>query len=393
MPPVTQPAITVPGVGVEPTRNRLPSHISELDGIRAIAIWMVLVLHTVIPDDESGRALAHWPKALILILGHGWLGVDLFFVLSGFLITGILLDGRSDPHYIRNFYSRRALRILPVYFICLAVMAYFYPGYSSYFWLSFLFMANTAGPVFQVAVPHGPGVFWSLAVEEHFYLVWPWLVRLLSRRTLAIVCAALMVFEPVLRAIYAARGVFVYPLSWFRFDALASGALLAIWFRSSFASKRRSLQLAGAYVLTMIVITVAGLPFGVLSMTVAGLALRGTQAMLIFNAVMLVAIACRSTKLTTPLRSRFAKFSADLSYCLYLIHLSIYDGYMAVFRRYVSHPLTVWDILLRVVVILTISYTIALLSRHFLELPVLSLKRFLTDSSVPKKQPAASLSS
>ena len=354
---------------------------------------MVLALHTFIPDDESSRALAHWPKLLLLILGHGWLGVDLFFVLSGFLITGILLDGRSDPHYIRNFYSRRALRILPVYFICLAVMAYFYPGYSSYFWLSLLFMANTAGPVFHIAVPHGPGVFWSLAVEEHFYFVWPWLVRILSRRTLAMVCAALMVFEPVLRAVYAARGVDIYPLSWFRFDALASGALLAIWFRSSLASKRRSLQLAGAYLLTMIVITVAALPFGVLSKTVAGLALRGTQAMLIFNAVMLVAIACRSTKLTAPLRSRFARFSADLSYCLYLIHLSIFDGYMALFRRYVSRPVTVWDILFRVAVVLTISYILALLSRHFLELPVLSLKRFLTDSSAPKKQPAAYSSS
>lgn len=85
-------------------------------------------------------------------------------------------------------------------------------------------MANTAGPVFHVAVPHGPGVFWSLAVEEHFYLVWPWLVRILSRRILAMVCAALMVFEPVLRAVYAGRGVDIYPLSWFRFDALASGA-------------------------------------------------------------------------------------------------------------------------------------------------------------------------
>src|SRR5579862_2798361 len=90
-------------------------------------------------------------------------------------------------------------------------MAYFYPGYSSYFWLSLLFMANTAGPLFHTAVPHWPGVFWSLAVEEHFYLVWPRLVRILSRRTLAIVCAALMVFEPVLRAIYAARGVDIYP--------------------------------------------------------------------------------------------------------------------------------------------------------------------------------------
>lgn len=115
--------------------------------------------------------------------------------------------------------------------------------------------------------------------------------------------------------------------------------------------------------------------------------------MLIFNAIMLVAIACRSTKLTAPLRSRFARFSADLSYCLYLIHLSILDGYMAVFRRYVSHPVTVSDILFRVVVVLTISYTIALLSRHFLELPVLSLKRFLADSSALTKQPAASSSS
>lgn len=351
---------------------------------------MVLVLHTSIPDEESTHALAGWPKPLLLIMGHGWLGVDLFFVLSGFLITGILLDGRNSSHYIRNFYSRRVLRILPVYFICLAVMAYFYPGYSSYFLLSLLFMANTAG-LFHIAVPHGPGVFWSLAVEEHFYFVWPWLVRLLSRRVLAIVCVVVIVVEPVLRAIYAARGVDIYPLSWFRFDGLASGALLAIWFRSSFASKRRSLLLAGAYVLTAVIVTIAALPFGVLSKTVAGLALRGTQAALIFSAGMLVAIACRSTKLTSPLRWRAARWSADLSYCLYLIHLSIYDGYVAVFRRYVSHPLTAPDILLRMVIVVAISFALALLSRHFLELPALSLKRFLTDSRAPQVQPAASL--
>ena len=188
MPAVPKPALVslVPGVGAESSGRRLPSHIPELDGIRAIAIWMVLVLHTFIPDEESGQALARWPKPLLLIMGHGWLGVDLFFVLSGFLITGILLDSRNSPHYIRNFYSRRVLRILPVYFVCLAVVLYFYAGYSSYFLLSLLFMANMAG-LFQIAIPHGPGVFWSLAVEEHFYLVWPWLVRLLSRRALALV--------------------------------------------------------------------------------------------------------------------------------------------------------------------------------------------------------------
>jgi hypothetical protein len=125
---------------------------------------MVLVLHTFIPDGESAQALARWPKSLLLIMGHGWLGVDLFFVLSGFLITGILLDSRNSPHYMRNFYSRRVLRILPVYFICVAVMAYFYPGHSSYFLISLLFLANTAG-LFQIAVPHGPGVFWSLVAS------------------------------------------------------------------------------------------------------------------------------------------------------------------------------------------------------------------------------------
>jgi peptidoglycan/LPS O-acetylase OafA/YrhL len=381
----------VSGVGV-PTHQRLPNQIPELDGIRAIAIWMVLVVHTFLPDDESGLALARWPKPLLLIMGHGWLGVDLFFVLSGFLITGILLDSRNSPHYIRNFYTRRVLRILPVYFLCLAVMSYYYPGHSSYFWLSLLFMANMAG-LFQIGVPHGPSVFWSLAVEEHFYLVWPWLVRLLSKRILAIVCGVILVAEPVLRAIYAARGVDVYAPSWFRFDGLASGALLAIWLRSSFESKQRSLLLAAAYLVTVATVTAATLPFGVLSKTVAGLALRGTQATLIFSAVILVSIVCRATKLTLPLRSRFARFSADLSYCLYLIHLSIYDGYMAVFRRYVSHPLTVQDILLRVFVVVAISYALALLSRHFLELPVLSLKRFLTDSHAPEKRMAVSLPS
>jgi peptidoglycan/LPS O-acetylase OafA/YrhL len=100
---------------------------------------------------------------------------------------------------------------------------------------------------------------------------------------------------------------------------------------------------------------------------------------------MLVAIACRSTKLTSPLRLSFAKLTADLSYCLYLIHLSLWDGFMAVFRRYTSHPLTAADVWLRVVVVLVASYALAILSRHFLELPALSLKRYLTDTSVPEK--------
>jgi peptidoglycan/LPS O-acetylase OafA/YrhL len=380
----SSPDSLVRKVEPEPPGHRLPSHIFELDGIRAIAIWMVILLHTFVPDDESSIALSRLPKALLLIIGHGWLGVDLFFVLSGFLITGILLDNKYSPHYIRDFYAKRALRILPLYLVCLLVMAYFYPGNGSYFLLSVLFMANMAH-LFGVPVPGGPGVFWSLAVEEHFYLIWPWLVRFFSRRVLALVCGVIIVTEPLLRAIFAARGVNVYLPSWFRFDGLASGALLAIWFRSPIQSARRSLLLAGGFLATISLVTIAALPFGVMSKTVAGEALRGTQATFVFDALMLAAIACRGAIWTSPLRSSFARLSADLSYCLYLIHLSIFDGYMVVFRRYVSHPLTMSDVFLRVLVVLAISFLLAMLSRRFLERPALSLKRFVTDSRPPKK--------
>src|SRR5579871_234555 len=251
----------------------LPHYIPELDGIRAIAILMVVMMHILAPDDQSSNALLTVvPRVLIGLIGHGWLGVDLFFVLSGFLITGILLDTRESPHYLRNFYGRRALRIIPLYFLCIVVMACFYPGNRPYFLLSLVFLANMAG-LLGVSVPHGPGVFWSLAIEEHFYLIWPWLVRALSQRALAFACASIIIAEPILRAVFVARGTDVYNPSWFRFDGLASGALLAIWFRSSSASRRRSLQAAGVCLATAVAITLLGLPFGILQKTVAGMSL------------------------------------------------------------------------------------------------------------------------
>jgi peptidoglycan/LPS O-acetylase OafA/YrhL len=268
-----------------------------------------------------------------------------------------------------------------LYFVCIGVMACFYNGSAPYFLLSLIFMANMNN-VFGIAAPHGPGVFWSLAVEEHFYFVWPWLVRLLSRGVLSSVCAIIVVAEPLLRAVFAARGVDVYQLSWFRFDGLASGALLAIWFRSPLESKRRSFLLAGACIVACLAVTAAGLPFGVMSKNVAGMALRGTQAMLVFNALMLVAIAARSTGLTAPLRARLARLTGELSYCLYLIHLAIWDGYMAVFRRLVPEGFNLSQLMLRAVVVLAVSYGLALLSRRFLEQPFLSLKRYLSDRTI-----------
>src|SRR5580704_1763747 len=101
-----------------------PGRVPELDGIRALAIWLVLVFHAVATPAATrvGATLTGWHAAVWQAINHGWLGVDLFFVLSGFLITGILLDAKPRDDYFRRFYVRRVLRILPAYYGLLAIL-------------------------------------------------------------------------------------------------------------------------------------------------------------------------------------------------------------------------------------------------------------------------------
>ena len=150
--------------------------IPQLDAVRGIAV-LVVMLH------NSGA----FPR----LFAHGWMGVDLFFVLSGFLISGILLDTKQSESYFNNFYIRRCLRIWPLYYSALVFMFVLVPflrpseasaifaSRSSPWWAFPLFLQN-----FLVPSPTGAtgllGVTWSLAVEEQFYLVWPWVIRYCS---------------------------------------------------------------------------------------------------------------------------------------------------------------------------------------------------------------------
>jgi peptidoglycan/LPS O-acetylase OafA/YrhL len=278
----TEPAEAVQDSStVADTHSRVP----ELDGFRAIAVWMVLGAHLVDGWRLPAGALRGVPAPLVFVLSRGWLGVDLFFVLSGLLITGILLDSRERPSYFRDFYARRFLRIIPLYFTVITITFLAYRSPVLYFLLSYCFLANIAG-VLRVGVPHGPGVFWSWAVEEHFYLAWPMVIRFMSRNSLIITCLVIFLASPVLRGIAAARGLDpaqeIYPLSWYRFDGLALGALLAIWLRSKACSPKKSLRLAGAMAMLSLLIVAAGAPFGVLgTRTVANIALRYTHMQLI----------------------------------------------------------------------------------------------------------------
>jgi peptidoglycan/LPS O-acetylase OafA/YrhL len=364
--------------------DRAEKRIPELDGVRAVAIWMVLLSHLFFAYDMPAGAIAWMPRTVRTTIAHGWLGVDLFFVLSGFLITGILLDSRENPKFFRNFYSRRALRILPVYLASVLVMSLLYVHGRAYLLLSSVFMANMAG-LFAISIPHGPGVLWSLAVEEHFYVVWPWLVRFVRRRTVAVLALAIVLTTPLLRFIAAVHGVsvigIIYQVSIFRFDGLALGALLAIWYRSSRYSRTRPLQVIVALLALDAALTIAIVPFGGMqSSSPLGIAFRSTQAQLFFAAGILAVLAYRGTKATAFLRSPVAVLSGELSYCIYLIHLALLDGYMAVGAPRIEPSLFRWEgpdfaLAVRFMVVLGATFGVALLSRSYLERPFLRLKR------------------
>ncbi|MGV3709185.1 MAG: acyltransferase family protein, partial [Gemmatimonas sp.] len=307
------------------TSRPAPSHLLELDGFRALAVWMVMLDHMVDGWKLPHEAVEWMPSLLWQFVSHGWLGVDLFFILSGFLITGILIDSRGEQNYFRNFYMRRVLRILPLFYACCIIMYLCY-GNGPYFLLSFLFLANFA-PAFGVPTPHGPGVFWSLAIEEHFYFVWPLAARYLRNAVLLALAIAIIVVSPALRYWAMSSGFSfegVYQFSFYRFDGLALGAVLAIWKRSPYFTKRGAVMLSAILLGAMGTATVLTIPYGVFGTgSPMGVALRSTQAQALFATTVVIALAWRGTLLTAPLRWRFALYSAKLSYCLYLVHLSM----------------------------------------------------------------------
>ncbi|MDP9170045.1 MAG: acyltransferase [Acidobacteriota bacterium] len=360
------------------TNARSLIRIPELDGLRGIAVLMVLLYHLFAYSMFDG----HWtglPSLAVSITKDGWRGVDLFFVLSGFLITGILLDSRSDPHYFRNFYARRALRILPLYYVVIFIILLAYPHAGSYFWLNFFFLSNLA-PLLHI--PMLNGALWSLSVEEHYYLIWPMVVRHLRRRSVAYIAVAICALEPVIRALSLpyVGSANIYILSCFRLDGLASGALIACFVRSAWYTPRNVNLCAAALALFAVALRISGAPYGILAHnTRFGAALEFVPLNLFFAAALLYSVANSGSAPTAILRNRFLKFAADLSYCLYLIHFLVINAYDNVFQR-LGWPraATFPAIATRAAIVLVLCFLLAALSRKFLEAPALRLKRFFT---------------
>lgn len=218
--------------------------VPVLDGIRGIAVLLVLVFHFWEFGTTTGTSL--WERAYAGAAGMGWAGVDLFFVLSGFLITGILYDSRGSRHYYQVFYGRRTVRIFPLYYASLALFFWIIPfllvrmhhtdlaeahlgPHAKLFSWTYLVNWYEGAKGFNVlSLPLQP--FWSLAIEEQFYLAWPFLVLTLGRRRLMGLCLGLMAFGFAARA--ACYGMHLpyaaYMWTLCRADSLAVGALVAL---------------------------------------------------------------------------------------------------------------------------------------------------------------------
>jgi peptidoglycan/LPS O-acetylase OafA/YrhL len=378
--------------------DRKSSHIPALDGLRGLAILAVMLSHitVMVPASPADRAYFQ-------VVDSGWMGVDLFFVLSGFLITGILFDSRPNPHYFRNFYMRRVLRIFPLYYIYLTLMLVIAPhlhsaalaaqgtisGSSLWYWL-YASNVRFAMHGFDSQVL---SITWSLAVEEHFYLVWPVVVLTFGRRTLLWICLGIAAAALGLRiacVISEVRAVIPYTFTACRMDSLAIGAAVALLARGPVKLTRLRRP------------AVFAVPLGALLVVALFAADRSTfwanrwilsVGFTVISGVCAAALVLVLTGsggsipvrfLNSAILRKFGKYS----YCLYLVHALVRSGV----RDFLYKPARFLTIagsqipgqLIFYVIVIGASLLIAILSWELVEKRILSLKRLF-----PERVPVA----
>lgn len=375
-------AVAVDSLPVPPPAARM-RHIPELDGIRGIAALAVFFHHvcfaSIHVDAQPG-----WPPyllALFRISAYGNAGVDLFFALSGYLITSILLQDRRSPRYYQDFYWKRTLRILPLYVATLLGVLIFYhqPAYVA---MSAVFLVNFA----SVVHVQGIGPFWTLSIEEQFYLLWPTVVR---RKTVAGVRAwavGLAAVAVALRYLFALRGHHNYFLTFLHCDGLAFGAALACHFHLAGDNETRR----RAWTLPLAATLAAGLLLVFWPTLTLGHPLEHatiqTGVTMVAGACIGLAIAWTGAPLLAPLRSSALTFFGLISYAFYLLHTFVLDAYDR--RHGALAPGDVRGYWLRFTVVLAATVAASLLSRYLIELPALRLRRFVLKHPSPDAEHA-----
>jgi len=320
----------------------------ELNSLRGLACLAVLFFHGLwwyIPHNATG--LAHW---LALGTSDGFRGVNLFFVLSGLLITGLLLDSRERPDYFKRFYKRRALRILPPYYMMLILLA-IYGVPRAFLGISLLHAANMA-PLLGIPTY---GVLWSLGVEEQFYLVWPLVVRRAKTRILVFLALGLFLNSITLPVWHGAHG-------------LALGALLAMFLRSE-RGTRPNVWMTGT---TLTIVGSLLLWLSAVNWQRPKLheIFGGVGWDFLFGALLVFALLVGSSSYEAWTRPKWLQFFGDISYGLYLVHMLVF----MVYRRILHPGDSLGSILVQFAVCSALAVGLATASRFTVEEWFLRLK-------------------
>jgi peptidoglycan/LPS O-acetylase OafA/YrhL len=372
------------------------SYVPALDGLRGLAIIMVLFVHFI----GDAQPYSAFERILVKASNYGVWGVDLFFVLSGYLITGILYDSKGSARYFRNFYMRRVLRIFPLYYGVLFLLFFVLPLFPSlvppglaessrhqpWVW-SYgvnLFIAQRG----DWALPY-ISHFWSLAVEEHFYLLWPVVVLAASRENLLRICVGCALFSLALRIVLLTLAgmneISIQVLTPCRFDALCTGGFLAVASRSGARETLVRAARPAALILAAVILAVSTVTATTRWLPGPSHALRSFLIALFFGALLLACVHAEpGTFIGRFFNHPAMRFFGKYSYGIYVYHGVI--SYFLVDKRVEdtlaklvgSHLLAV---LLQAAAGLAVSVLVSVLSYEWFEKRFLRLKRWFGEGA------------
>jgi peptidoglycan/LPS O-acetylase OafA/YrhL len=382
---------------MEFANSRGQGRIPELDGLRGVAILLVVVWHYFyFYPDSNHHPTAFLHKLYVYFercIAIGWSGVDLFFVLSGFLIGGILLDVRTSPFYFKTFYLRRFFRIIPIYYtwialyILLAVLGFAFGRHidalgEPKIWYDvgahFLFLQNL-GFIHYSGV--GSAWFvstWSLAVEEQFYLAAPVIVRWLSSRVLVGLLISVFLLAPFLRVLvhyHFPPTVSLDPayiLMPCRADSLAMGMLVAILWRKPQSHRWLQYNPAAIYLLVGAFLAGAVLleAYSPSHHSIAMQSVGFSWLAIFFGLILILTLVSPRGPVASLARMSWLHEFGRVSYCLYIIHQAVNLFCHAILQP-TPDSVAGWKVLAVPTVAMVLSYGIARLSWTFLEQPLL----------------------
>lgn len=342
------------------------TYIPALDGLRGIAILLVVLFHTF-----------HFML--------GWCGVDLFFILSGFLITSSLIETKEDKNYLKKFWLKRILRIFPLYYLILIIILipkfFFNIDTVSYNSWSYWFYLQNWVYVYNGVFPDGKDTlnhFWSLAIEEQFYLLFPFVIKYTPKKNLVAVLFTFIVIAVGARYyFFAHKNIGYYVATVSRLDALSIGALMAFSVREYKHLLEKYIHVAFYSTLCYVIFAIAiyqDLHFSNPLIATFGL----TAFAILFACILIYSISnFKNNFLTTILNNRYLKFIGKISYGLYVYHWVLYVFLRPLFLDFLfnSTQLIIVSKVIASSLIFLLALTTSYLSYRYFEKRIMSLRK------------------